>query len=129
MLPWFAAFDHVNYIRWGIVFLADMKRLPRTTPEVHQGFQHGDFVTKETKNAFNQTADNQALEHVNKSGKVAGGFIRITRIASGTAEDGVGHKDLGKARVRRDEDDVQRLMSHFKRYDELSCSHNCRCCK
>ena len=106
-----------------------MKRLPCTDPEVHQGFQYSDSVTKETKNAFNQTADNQALEHVNKSGKVAGGFIRITRIASGTAEDGVGHKDLRKASVRRDEDDVQRLMSHFRRYDELSCSHNWRCCK
>ena len=98
---------------------------PRGAP----GFQYSDSVTKETKNAFNQIADNQALEHANKSGKVGGGFIRITRIASGTAEDGVGHKDLGKARVRRDEDDVQRLMSHFRRYDELSCSHNWRCCK
>ena len=82
MLPWFAAFDHVNYTRWGIVFLADMKRLPCTAPEVYQGFQHGDVVTKETKNAFNQIADDQALEHVNKSGKVAGGLVGITRTES-----------------------------------------------
>ena len=129
ILPWFAAVDHVNYTRWG-------KQLPCTDPELHQGFQHGDFVTKETKNAFDLIADSQALKHVNKSGKVAGGLVRITRMrtesardrwyltyneraklseetkemfATGTAEDGVGHKDLGKARVRRDEDDVQRL--------------------
>ena len=119
-----------------------MKRLPCTAPEAHQWFQYGDFVTKETKNAFNQIAEDQALEHVNKSGKVAGGLVGITRTESardrwcltyneramlsedtkemfgiGTAKDGVGHKDLGKARVQRDEEDVQRLMSHFRRYD------------
>ena len=59
-----------------------MKRLPCTTPEVHQGFHHGDFVTKETKNAFSQIADDQVLERVNKSGKVAGGLVGITRTES-----------------------------------------------
>ena len=80
MLLLFTAFDHVNYTRWGIVFLADMKQLSCTctVPEVHKGFQHGDSVTKETKNLFNQIADDQGLEHFNKSGKVAGGLIGIT---------------------------------------------------
>ena len=83
MLLWFAAFDDVNYTRWGIVILADMKRLPSTAPEVHQGFKHGDFVTKETENKFNQiVADNPALEHVNKSAKVARGLVGITRTES-----------------------------------------------
>ena len=124
-----------------------MKRLPCTAPEVHQGFQHGDFVTKETKNAFNQIADDQALEHVNKSDKVAGGLVGITRTESardrwcltyneraklsedtkemfgiGTAKDGVVHK--GKARVQRDEEDVQWLMSHFRRYDVFRKTEN-----
>ena len=49
MLPWFATFDDVNYTRWEIVFLADMKWSPCTAPVVHQGLQHGDFVAKETK--------------------------------------------------------------------------------
>ena len=109
-----------------------MKRLPCTAPEVHQEFQHGDFVTKNTKNEFFQITDNQALEHVNKSGKVAGGLVSITRTESakdhwcltynerakltedteevfgiGTAKDDVGHKDLGKARVQRHEDEVR----------------------
>ena len=30
MLPYFAAFDHSNYTRWGVIFLADMKMLPQT---------------------------------------------------------------------------------------------------
>lgn len=61
-----------------MVFLADMKLLPNTAPKVHQEFQNGDFGTKETKSVFNQIADDQALEHVKKSGKVAGGLIGIT---------------------------------------------------
>jgi len=33
MLPWFAAYDHVNYFRWGVIFLADMKLLHKTAPD------------------------------------------------------------------------------------------------
>ena len=45
MLPYFAAFDHSNYTRWGlIIFLADMKMLPKTAPEVQQAFESA--VTK-----------------------------------------------------------------------------------
>ena len=71
MLPYFAAFDHSNYTRWGVIFLADMKMLPQTAPEVQQAFESGDFVTKETASTFNQIA----LGHVNKSGKVAVGLV------------------------------------------------------
>jgi hypothetical protein len=39
MLPWFAAFAHVNHFRWGTVFLADMTILQQTAAEVYQGFQ------------------------------------------------------------------------------------------
>ena len=46
-----------------------MKMLPQTAPEVQQAFERGDFVTKETASTFNQISDDQALEHVNKSGK------------------------------------------------------------
>ena len=56
-----------------------MKLLPKTAPEVYEAFLCGDFVTKETENSFNQIPDDQALEHVNRSGKVAGGLVGITR--------------------------------------------------
>ena len=71
MLPYFAAFDHSNYTRWGLIF-----------PEIQQAFESGDFVTKETASTFNQIPDDQVLEHVNKSGKVAGGLVGITRTDS-----------------------------------------------
>ena len=81
-------------------------------------------------NYFRSLTTRQALEHVNKSGKVAGGLVSITRTESakdrwcltyneraklsedteevfGTAKDDVGHKDLGKARVQRHEDEIR----------------------
>ena len=76
MPPYFATFDHSNYTRWGVIFLADMKLLPQTAPEVQQAFESG---AKETASTFNQIPDDQALEHVNKAGKVAGGLVGITR--------------------------------------------------
>ena len=75
MLPYFAAFDHSNYTRWGVIFLADMKMLPQTALRVQQAFDSGDFVTKETASTFNQIPEDQALGHVNKSGQVAVGLI------------------------------------------------------
>ena len=75
ILPYFAAFDHSNYTGWGVIFLADMKMLPQTALEVQQAFESGDVVTKETASTFNQIPDDQALEHVNKSGKLAVGLV------------------------------------------------------
>ena len=82
MLPWFALYDRNNYTRWGCVFLADMRQLKETAPEVYDGFINGDFVAKEADTKFNQIPDDQALEHVNKLGKVAGGLVGITRTDS-----------------------------------------------
>ena len=47
MMPWFAAYDHTHYTRWGAVFIADMEHLAQTAPRVYQGFLDGDFVAKE----------------------------------------------------------------------------------
>lgn len=42
----------------------------------------------------------------------------------GTEKEGVVHKDLGKARIQRDEEDVQKLVSHFGRYDLFRRTEN-----
>ena len=79
LLPWFALYGHINYTRWGKIFLADMRELAYTTPDVHSRFLGGDFVIKESHVAINQIPDDQGLEHVNKMGKIAGGLTGITR--------------------------------------------------
>ncbi len=85
MIPWFAVYDHVNYTRWGLVYLADMTILPITAPTVWEEFKNGNFVVKNTQKTFNQLSVDQALEHINKQGKVAGGLVGITR-SEGTRE-------------------------------------------
>ena len=79
MIPWFAASDHINYTRWGLIFLADMQQLAETAPVVYEGFLKGDFVVKESAHRFNQIPDDQGLEHCNKIAKVAGALIGITK--------------------------------------------------
>eukprot|EP00745_Piridium_sociabile_P034091 TRINITY_DN5858_c0_g1_i7.p1 TRINITY_DN5858_c0_g1~~TRINITY_DN5858_c0_g1_i7.p1 ORF type:complete len:942 (+),score=252.29 TRINITY_DN5858_c0_g1_i7:556-3381(+) len=148
MLPWLGAFDHYHYTRWGTVFLADMKLLPMTAPEVHQSFMAGDFVTKETRQKFNQIPDDQAIEHVNKAGKVAGGLVGITQTdtardrwclifnekaqlardtkamfnLSGDDEDDEheAHKDCGKMRIKQDQEDVQQFVKLFETFNPFS---------
>ena len=34
LLPFFAAFDSTNYLRWCAVYLEDMRRLPQTHPYI-----------------------------------------------------------------------------------------------
>ena len=41
MLPYFHRYDHANYGRWGVIYLAHMNRLP---VEVLQQFQQGNWV-------------------------------------------------------------------------------------
>ena len=82
MLPWFAVYDHTNYTRWGAVYLTDMKNIEVTHPDVFAEFVAGNFVVKKTGQSFNQISTDQALEHLNKICKVAGGLIGITRLES-----------------------------------------------
>ena len=79
MLPWFAIYDDANYTRWGAVYFAHMKRLEQTHPDVFKEFMDGNFVVKQTDHNFNQVSTDQALEHINRVCKVAGGLIGITQ--------------------------------------------------
>ncbi|XP_014670830.1 PREDICTED: uncharacterized protein LOC106811642 [Priapulus caudatus] len=79
MLPWLTIYDHVNYARWGPVYLADMKGLAQTAPEVHEEFLARNFVVKRHAWRFNQVPVDQATEWVNKVCKLSNGIIGITR--------------------------------------------------
>ena len=51
MLPYFFAFDRINYSRWISVHLADMRLLPQTAPAVHNEFVKGNHPVKRTPNS------------------------------------------------------------------------------
>ena len=77
LLPMFMAFDSTNYIRWGSLYLENMRKLPQTTPEIHIAFQEGKCAIKRTPRA---TGADMALEQmINRSKKGTSGIINITK--------------------------------------------------
>lgn len=144
MIPWFAAYDHTHYTRWGAVFIADMEHLAQTAPQVYKGFLDSDFVAEEINHCFNQVRFDLCLEHINKIGKVAGGLVGITRNESARnrwsityteraslaqdirslfcltrdgEDDEDTHKDCLPSRLRRDNVDIIQLVDQFQRYN------------
>ena len=143
MLPWFFIYDHTNYARWGPVYLADMKALPTTAPEVFNEFVADRFTIKRTEGRFKQVAIDQVLEHINRIAKVNGGIVGIANIDSArdrwcltynehsrisddtlhlfgqqdrdTLDDWT-HRDAGKAGLKRDDDDVRKSIKEFERF-------------
>lgn len=137
MLPWFHVYDHNNYARWGPVYLRDMQLLPTTAPEVYEEFKEGRFAVSETGQPFTAIAADQALEHVNRAGKVAGGLVGISRTPTALNRWSLTYndratlsahafqmfdvaidasqksKDIGTNRINRDEEDVVKLMHQF----------------
>lgn len=120
-----------------------MRQLESTAPDVHNAFLEGEFVVKETSVNFNQIPDDQALEHCNKTGKVAGSLIGITRVESALnrwrltfkertriseetrsmfnilhddEDDEIKHKERGSERIKRDNDYVLRIAEKFETF-------------
>ena len=77
MLPYFFAFDRINYSRWISVYLADMRLLPQTAPAVHNEFVKGHHPVKRTPNSkFNQVWTDMGIEQtINRESKTKGGII------------------------------------------------------
>lgn len=138
MLPWFSVYDHTNYARWAPVYLLDMQHLPTTAPEVNMQFQAGNFGVRESTKPFSSLPTDQALEHINRIGKVAGGLVGITKtdsaldrwsltyterahLADSTYKmlgvridpEGWEHVESGATRLKRDEEDVQKLVDEL----------------
>ena len=53
MLPWYFAYDHVNYARYLPVYLLHMIQLPETHPEAQMMLENGEFgVQRTTEHGF-----------------------------------------------------------------------------
>ena len=80
ILPYFAAFDSINYLRWCSLYLEDMKKLPKTAPVVHDNFTAGHFIVKRSSIPFSAVAADMCLEQaINRSSKTSGGIIFNTK--------------------------------------------------
>ena len=148
MLPWFALYNHTNYSQWGPVYLADMHQLPQ---EIHQLFLDGKFSVKKTRKRFCRVSVDQALEHVNKVAKISGGIVGISKrnaardkwsltyneksrlaeeaykmfgidVDKDIDEEWCQHQELGPTRLKRDEEDLQKVMEVFQRMEVFTVS-------
>ena len=79
MLPYFFRYDHLNYAKWGSVFIAETRQLPM---EVLHEFKKGNFVVKWSEGTFNQVSADHSLEWLNGIGKRGGGIVGITKTSS-----------------------------------------------
>ena len=84
---YFFVHDRMNYARMIPLYLAEMKSLKTTDPDIEAEFQNGNWVVN--KNAlvpFCSLGADNALEHVNRSMKVSGGLVGITLNPSARAK-------------------------------------------
>ena len=79
--------DRLNY-SWIIpLYLAGMKSLKSTDPDINAKFQNGNWVVnKNSKVSFCGLGDDNAPGHANRSMKVSGGLVSITQNPSARAK-------------------------------------------
>ena len=77
MLPWFFAYDRVNYSRYLTAYWWEMIRLPFTHPAAHEQLVHGEFgVQRYRSSSFAQVAVDQCIEQtINRDTKTSGGIV------------------------------------------------------
>lgn len=79
MLPFFYAYDRVNYSRWLPVYICDMINLEDNAPDVHREFSSGKFSINRTGRSFAAVPTDMVLEQtLNKDSKGAGGLKGIS---------------------------------------------------
>ena len=139
MIPHFFAMDRTNYARWMPIYLADMYKLEERHPNVFKEFSAGNHSVSRSQQPFGQVWTDMALEQsINLDSKSKGGIVGISRredaverwfltsheraaITHSLKEmcglenyERVGtHKEAGASRMKRDQEDIGRLISSF----------------
>ena len=63
MIPYFFAYDHINYARWASMYLIDMKLLSNSAPLIEEEFLNGNHtVCRSTAGTFNRIWTDLVLE-------------------------------------------------------------------
>ena len=132
MLVWMHAYDRTNYSRHFTYYWASQQKLHTRFPSIYQEFQMGNFSTKRTPGKFNMLPPDQVIEQtINRDQKGSGGIKAISTstgsiqrwvlsshnaaIIAADLKMGIGldssnrmPKDLGKKRMKFDEDSVRK---------------------
>ncbi|GBL96155.1 hypothetical protein AVEN_118711-1 [Araneus ventricosus] len=80
MMPWYFAYDRVNYARYLPVYWTEMVNLEERHPSIYQEFLKGHFVVQRQQECgFNLTACDQVIEQTfNRESKSKGGLTYHT---------------------------------------------------
>lgn len=80
MMPWFFAYDRMNYARYSPVYWLEMTNLEKTHPYVNEHLHKGEFVVqRQDVYGFSQIACDQTIEQTaNRDSKTKGGLTGIT---------------------------------------------------
>lgn len=139
MVPWFHAYDRINYARYLPAYIAEMSNLPATHPTIHESFSRGEFVAqRQSDHAFSQIACDMVIEQtINRDSKTKGGMSGITlskggvnrwllshperaaitracQVMAGKDDSIRSRKDLDTARIKRDNATVSELIKTFE---------------
>ena len=135
MLPWFFAYDRVNYARYLTVYWLEMLNLGKTHLAVQEEFLDGNFVVQQQTNlSFSQTAMDQTIEQtLNRDSKTKGGIKSMTlkknavhcwilsfaerakiqeccEQMAGRKQNSRGRKELDQTRIKQDEESVESVV-------------------
>ena len=63
MVPWYFAYDHLNYARYPLVYIYEMLVFLDTHPSIKEHLAAGDFVVQQQNQySFSQTSMDQTIE-------------------------------------------------------------------
>ena len=136
IMPWFFSYDRTNYARYSPAYWLEMKNLEKTHPYVYSHLVQGEFsVQRLTAYGFSKVACDQTIEQTaNRDSKTKGGLTGISlskgavhrwvmsyparAMISRRCEEMAGkgemtrsRKDLDLARMEKDEQAVQNVIS------------------
>ena len=126
ILPIFREFDSISYLRYGSLYLENMRRLPEEHPEIYTKFMQGHFVVKQRYGSFNAVAGYMKLEQtIQRSQKSTGGIIGQTRQSEYVTKWEIGyHKILSISNAFREITKTNLRSREIKIHHELD-KHFC----
>ena len=139
---YFFAHDRLNYARMIPLYLAEMKMLNESDPEIYEEFLEGNWVVNKNPDVpFCALGADHALEQINRSMKVSGGLVGITlnpnartkffliapelaRLAEDakemagatSAKEGTHHHTLSASVISREEKNIEQLVKTMENF-------------